>query len=103
MTLVALVHPCVRFTGHGGRNHLKMHHIVTWRSLMALAAIMGPRRGMSIFSHSPAIGSVTLCAVRAEQALMLIVITVTGETIENRLRSAYSWMKANPYAKSIND
>ncbi len=84
VALFALIDPRVRPTGYARRNHLEVHHVVTRRSLVALAAIIRFWRRMFVFGNRPVVGRVTLCTIAAKNILVAIVVRVAGSAIEDR-------------------
>ena len=60
------------------RHHLKVHHVMTRRCLVALGAVGGTGRRVSELGNRPSRRRVTLSAVRAEKLPVAILVAVAG-------------------------
>lgn len=85
MALEALVNLCMFLTGNGFVHHLKMHHVVTRRRLMALCAVLGGRRGMQEPRDPPTRRIMTFAAFPAEQVAVRFSIAVAACAVKVRL------------------
>ena len=81
----ALVYGGMLLAGDHSVHHNEMHHIMTWRCLVALRAFLGRRRRMQELSDSPRIQGVTAGAIAPKQAAMRLTIAVTVGAIETCL------------------
>ena len=70
------------------RNHVKVHHVVTRRSLVALSAVERAWGGMLEIGNSPCGSRVALGALRAEQPHMPIFGGVASDAVEGVARGA---------------
>ena len=82
---VALVDFGVRLTGDLGRDHLKMHHVMARRRLMALSAVLGGRRGVPKLRNRPLRRRMALGTILAEQFDVSILVGMAGRAIQDRL------------------
>lgn len=87
MTKVALVNLRIWLTRQWHGHHFKVHHIVTWRRLVALRAFGRAGRRMAERRHCPLRRRVTLGTGATEQSLMTVLRRVAARTIEHRLFS----------------
>ena len=81
MAQKALVDLCVVLAGDSFVHHLEVHHVVAWRRLMALRAVLGSRRGVEEPCNSPTGGLMTVAAFPAEQLAMWLAVAVTACTV----------------------
>lgn len=82
MAQEALVDLCVLLAGDTFVHHLEVHHVVAWRRLMALRAVLGSRRGVQEPCNSPTGGLMTVAAFPAEQIPMRLAVAVTACAIQ---------------------
>ena len=98
VALVTLVDFGDGLAGHLGRNHLKMHHVMARRGLVALGAIRGFWRRMSELWDRPFGRPVALGAVLAEEFEVPILGGMAGRAIQDRLLRGEARMAFQPVA-----
>ena len=76
----------VRLPGNHLVNHFKVHHVVAWRSLMALRATRRARRRVYEAGDCPLRRAVTLRAVLPEQLKMRVFVRVATGAVQSHLR-----------------
>ena len=84
MALVTLVDLGSWLPSHLGRNHLKMHHVMTRWTLVTLGAVHGTRGRMPELGDRPLRCRVALGAILAEELDVPILIRVAARTVQDR-------------------
>ena len=82
VTKVALVRLSVLLTGDAFVHHLKVHHVMARRCLVALGTIFGGRRGMQIPRDPPRGRFVAIGALTPEELLMGVTVGVTASAVQ---------------------
>ena len=82
MALEALVDLRMLLTGNSFVHHLEVHHVVAWRRLMALRAVLGSGRWVQEACNSPAAGLMTVAALSAEQVPVRLAVAVTACAVQ---------------------
>lgn len=96
-----MLDPRVRLAGHGYGNHLEVHHVVAWRSSVALVAIHRVSGWMAELGNVPSVGRMAGRTVHAEERSMPVLIAVAGETIERRFLRRKARVEANGIESAI--
>ena len=66
-------------------NHFEVHHVMTWRRLVALRAIRRTRRRMNEAGDCPLRRAVTLRAVLPEQLEVRVFVRVATRAVQSHL------------------
>ncbi len=83
MTEKTLADDSVRFSGHFGRDHFEMSHIMARRCLMTVGTVARRRGRVFVIRNGPLLRAVTGCAVISEKLKMLVIIDVTSSAVES--------------------
>ena len=98
---ITLVDFGVRLTSDLGRDHLKMHHVMARRRLMALSAVLGCRRRMPKFRDRPFRRRVTLRTILAEELDVPILGGMASRAIQDRLLRGEARMTFQPVTHGL--
>lgn len=77
-----LRHLSIFLPGNPFRDHVEVHHIVTWRRLVTLGAIKRARRGMAKSGDGPLCRPVALRTVGSKKTAVAIFGAVAARTVQ---------------------